>query len=383
VPSPSRIKALPPKPPAPVHAQSSPVFAVPNPPKLPRINVDKPALDTATDISTRTATTRPSGQKMPLETPTPTQLGFIIPPAVQNPELMKTMETMAEAVNMLVPIHNAKQTSTGTPSRTTMGKKQSNGADKENAGPRQPGARDTLMPGGYGTLGRSNGTIRSSMPFGGHNEQRTASGGAKFGDKRKSRPAPLDFSNHMSPNLDQSLLSAHSPLLSPLPSPFVVSPVSEIRGWFTNLFHWKAQTFVLLSHENCLSTRDEAYRVLESIGVVAVLEDVDGWGILRCKFEEVHDAEGNVMYKSVRFRLEFAPVINSRTSAPALTPTIDKFPSSCVSTVTMVLEKGALSTFKAVHGWLQAAWRFDDDHPSASNNSAAMSMYEQNDVFPG
>lgn len=88
--------------------------------------------------------------------------------------------------------------------------------------------------------------------------------------------------------LDGNLLSANSPLLSPLPSPFIVSPVSEIRGWFTNMFHWKAQTFILQSDENCLSTRDEAHKILESIGVVAVLEDVDGWGILRCKLEEIH-----------------------------------------------------------------------------------------------
>ena len=62
--------------------------------------------------------------------------------------------------------------------------------------------------------------------------------------------------------------------------------VGEVKGWFANLFNWKAQQYILHSVDNCLVTRDEAARVLQSLGCHVVLEDAQGWGVLKCKMDE-------------------------------------------------------------------------------------------------
>ncbi|THH04643.1 hypothetical protein EW145_g5360, partial [Phellinidium pouzarii] len=86
--------------------------------------------------------------------------------------------------------------------------------------------------------------------------------------------------------------------------------VGEVKGWFANLFNWKAQQYVLHSVENCLATRDEAARVLQLLGCHVILEDAQGWGVLRCRMDEVLDMNtGAVTMKSVRFRVEFSPIL--------------------------------------------------------------------------
>jgi len=94
-------------------------------------------------------------------------------------------------------------------------------------------------------------------------------------------------------------LDGSSPVLVPRPTFNVTSPTStpatpllspvvgEFRGWFSNLFNWKTPTYVLHSHNNCLTTRDEAARLLEEFGVSVLLEDVQGWGVLKCKVDDV------------------------------------------------------------------------------------------------
>lgn len=145
-----------------------------------------------------------------------------------------------------------------------------------------------------------------------------------------------------------------------MPSPFLGTPVvSEFRGWFTNLFNWKAQTLSLNSRENCLSTRDESAKILSKFGVICGLEDIEGWGILRCKLEEVlgtphalgsrsgsdrvADSAGNTLLRPVRFRIEFTPAVGGNASR-------------YVSVATLVLEKGALSSFKAAFQHLRTHW---------------------------
>lgn len=64
--------------------------------------------------------------------------------------------------------------------------------------------------------------------------------------------------------------------------------VGEVKGWFANLFNWKAQQYVLHSADNCLTTRDEVTRLLQTFGCHVVLEDAQHWGVLKCKMDEIY-----------------------------------------------------------------------------------------------
>ncbi|KAH8113869.1 kinase-like domain-containing protein [Phellopilus nigrolimitatus] len=92
--------------------------------------------------------------------------------------------------------------------------------------------------------------------------------------------------------------------------------VGEVKGWFANLFNWKAQQYVLHSVDNCLATRDEAVRILQRIGCHLILEDAQSWGVLRCRLDEMFDTNtGAMTMKSVRFRVEFSPIVGYMSSA--------------------------------------------------------------------
>lgn len=204
----------------------------------------------------------------------------------------------------------------------------------------------------------------------------------------------------------------------PTPSATIASPsiaVGEVKGWFANLFNWKAQQYVLHSVDNCLATRDEAARIFQALGCQVVLEDAQGWGVLKCRMDEVHgekililffyglltsskfwnidSATGMVALKSVRFRAEFSPIMgytlgaaphaSSSHSSPSTTSSSSSGSSThnqtksngstskaaavpapvsaagppIASTVVLVQEKGALSTFKHVHATLRKEWR--------------------------
>ena len=62
--------------------------------------------------------------------------------------------------------------------------------------------------------------------------------------------------------------------------------VGEVKGWFANLFNWKAQQYVLHSVDNYIATRDEASRVLQKLGCQVQIEDAPGWGLLKCRMDE-------------------------------------------------------------------------------------------------
>ena len=188
------------------------------------------------------------------------------------------------------------------------------------------------------------------------------------------------------------------------------SPVGEVTGWFSNLFNWRAHTYVLCSTNNLVSTRTETVRILEQLGVTIALEDPDsmhphGGGtaaVLRCRTNEVVDeGTGAVVQKHVRFRVEFsvgstqvggfvAPTVatGSSTSAGAsvsagvgtqivgasASPT-GISSSSLMSprhalgkqamavgyacAIVVVQEKGSFSTFRTVCRWLREEWTLD------------------------
>lgn len=74
------------------------------------------------------------------------------------------------------------------------------------------------------------------------------------------------------------------------------SAVGEFKGWFANLFNWKAQQYVLHSVDTCQITRGEVQRLLESFGCSVTVEEGptgghshgNGWGVLKCRVEEAY-----------------------------------------------------------------------------------------------
>ncbi|KAF8576382.1 Pkinase-domain-containing protein [Ramaria rubella] len=181
---------------------------------------------------------------------------------------------------------------------------------------------------------------------------------------RKTRPVALDldpitpaFSPRPTFNITSPTSTPATPLFSPV--------VGEFRGWFSNLFNWKTPTYILHSHNPCLTTRDEAARLLADLGVSVVLEDVQGWGVLKCKVDDMTDVNGVITQKQVRFRVEFQPYRAAPPASPAADSSVRTFalgPQSGVvfaCTLTLVQEKGALSTFRAVYQKLRMEWRLD------------------------
>lgn len=98
-------------------------------------------------------------------------------------------------------------------------------------------------------------------------------------------------------------------------------------SWFHNLFSFKAPHYTLPYHPQARATARE---LLESLSVhVAGSHHPHDGSALRCEFR------GNAVQKAVRFRCEF---------------------TSKSGGMTMVQEKGALSSFKWIHGILKREW---------------------------
>ncbi|ORY33799.1 hypothetical protein BCR39DRAFT_519287 [Naematelia encephala] len=216
--------------------------------------------------------------------------------------------------------------------------------------------------------------------------------------KRKSKPAPLDLSPKIMQH-DQLLSPTGSPYLgSAPPSPLLVGPRNEAKqSWFSNLFSWKPAMFTLISADDCASSRAECIKLLESFGASVIVEDADGWGLLKCRVDEIRDVTGIIILKSVKFRIEFLP--HASWSSPTTTTTTATNNTTASSTggrrspltspnpslrgtqvhqgtgpittsMTMVQEKGALSAFKAVYGRIRAEWRLDSlKSPALGGNS--------------
>jgi hypothetical protein len=85
-----------------------------------------------------------------------------------------------------------------------------------------------------------------------------------------------------------------SPTSTPI-TPLFSPVVGEFRGWFSNLFNWKTPTYILHSHNNCSATRDETARLLVQFGVSVVLEDGQGWGVLRCKVDDMAGQSAHII----------------------------------------------------------------------------------------
>lgn len=155
--------------------------------------------------------------------------------------------------------------------------------------------------------------------------------------------------------------------------------VGEFKGWFSNLFHWKVQSYLLYSMLDLATTRSETTRLLEYFGATVMMEENGGWSVLRCRIDDVHDASGLVQ-KQVRFRVEFTSCSPSSfhgpgthgVTSPNATPRLSQTSQASFSgrsrvenlsgyetVLGFVLEKGSVSTFKALYHRLRGEWRLD------------------------
>ncbi|SCV67531.1 BQ2448_5142 [Microbotryum intermedium] len=141
------------------------------------------------------------------------------------------------------------------------------------------------------------------------------------------------------------------------------SPSSPKQSWFAGLFHWKQLSYTLLSTEDTNSTRSMCKRILESIGVIVLLANEGGSSILKCRFagdglRESHGSAGAL--KAVKFRVEFSR--HGHHSSPSMappSPNPNHDRTLYPTVVTLVMEKGAHTTFKATYNRLRSAWELD------------------------
>ncbi|KAH7106012.1 kinase-like domain-containing protein [Auriculariales sp. MPI-PUGE-AT-0066] len=118
-------------------------------------------------------------------------------------------------------------------------------------------------------------------------------------------------------------------------------------SWFSNLFNFRPASYQLPSMYDMAVTRQECVRMLTHIDV-NVLE-LQG-SVLKCRMDDIRDPTGLlVVAKTVRFRVELH----------AVGPHAAHGTASYATMVTMVQEKGALSSFKYVHSRLRREWELD------------------------
>ena len=111
-------------------------------------------------------------------------------------------------------------------------------------------------------------------------------------------------------------LQKRSTLSSMLGSPIPMSPppsilgspaVGEFKGWFSNLFHWRIQSYLLYSADDVVTSRNEVRQLLQALGV-SVLEDFQ-WGILKCRADDIFEGTTQIQ-KAARFRVEVSSAAN-------------------------------------------------------------------------
>lgn len=123
---------------------------------------------------------------------------------------------------------------------------------------------------------------------------------------------------------------------------------------------------------------------LAHAGVIILTSETN---LVRCRLDEVYDQiTGAVVQKQVRFRAEFGPcTTQTHTNAQSdtlavpstpklLTPRLMSTPMSPIpssggytSMVTLVLERGAVSTFKAVYLRVREMWVLDSQERILGN----------------
>ncbi|KAF9219530.1 Pkinase-domain-containing protein [Gyrodon lividus] len=245
-------------------------------------------------------------------------------------------------------------------------------------------------PHGVGRVGRE---LRNSL----HGVEFLKKDGMKDRE-RKTKAPPLDL-HAATLTTKRSMITSPIQFNTPTMPSILSSPVGEFKGWFSNLFNWKAHTYVLCSTNHLIATRTETIRILEQFGVTIGLEDVEGeyehhgGAMLRCRMNDVVDSNnGALIQKHVRFRVEFTlgspqggglllPPLGSGAGAGSgiglgagagaaaspMSPTLTsaRYASSkqamggITCAIILVQEKGSVSTFRALCKWLREVWTLD------------------------
>ena len=176
--------------------------------------------------------------------------------------------------------------------------------------------------------------------------------------------------------------------LAPLPTASTASAPGKKDSWFAGLFNWKPATFTLMSTDNFSETLSECVRRLQSYGVRVAMDDSSDvhHTTLKCTISEYRESNGvTTAAKPLRFRVELniLPVgsaanspqmgglglslhggatMNNGLPSPALSTYSRGSSAGGVTFATSVLvvqEKGALSTFKLIHARLRREWTLD------------------------
>ncbi|CDO70528.1 hypothetical protein BN946_scf184569.g71 [Trametes cinnabarina] len=251
--------------------------------------------------------------------------------------------------------------------------------DKENAD-RKPAGRTSHSECSSGGLGFGH-SVPMAKEMGNMVFLPEASTGQAKKDK-KARPPPLDFSGPAALQ-KRSTFSITSPHISSPPNTNMSPAVGEFKGWFSNLFHWKPQSYLLYSLLELDITRSETIRLLEHFGAAVAMEENGGWSVLRCRIDDVQDSQGMIQ-KQVRFRVEFTSCSSGSSHVggshhghgsniyPSSTPRLSQGSqvsfsgrsrvenlSGYETVLGFVLEKGSVSAFKSLYHRLRAEWRLD------------------------
>ncbi|GAA5881930.1 hypothetical protein JCM16303_003472 [Sporobolomyces ruberrimus] len=146
-------------------------------------------------------------------------------------------------------------------------------------------------------------------------------------------------------------------------------PSSPKQSWFAGLFNWKSLSYTLMSTDYAHPTRLECKRLLEAIGVSVVVQNAEGMALLKCRASERRDSSSVGPTKSVKFRVEFSshtslstsPLLGSNgTGSSGSAANSPDLRGQYPTVVTLVMEKGAHSTFKTTYNRLRQKWELDD-----------------------
>jgi serine/threonine-protein kinase HSL1 (negative regulator of Swe1 kinase) len=162
--------------------------------------------------------------------------------------------------------------------------------------------------------------------------------------------------------------------ISSAKSSLLQSPRGEVKGWFSNLFHWKTHAYGLHAGVPPIVARAEIERVLLRVhpglsiapaltpAPVSSPSSASGTsGALQCTICDAYDSRtGALLVKAVRFRVEFVPM-----------------PDGTGCSVVLVQEKGALGTLRAVYGRVRDEWQFGTD----VTGTPGFEMVEREDVM--
>lgn len=152
------------------------------------------------------------------------------------------------------------------------------------------------------------------------------------------------------------------------------------QSWFAGLFNWKAATYVLMSTENFSQTHTETKRLLDACGARVFVEDSENAGVLKCSLAEPRGEGGmstlsTQASKPLRFRVVFQ-VLPTSSAYPS--PQMSAYDAANAprgkmfsTSVTLVQEKGSLSTFNRVHRKLQETWTLDNSSGAAATSAAS------------